>query len=169
MTLLTPPLHDPVMVPDQTAVSTALSPCSGPVACEPRAPRASPRVPSRGKTKTSRAAPVPTRHHAPSTLHPCILAEANQSNGSEFDQPRLRSENDPPLPAPLHPRSNQLHLCTQLTTPSRTHRTTAQSVTVETTTHRVHRRGIKPSEPTTSLPWSPFFPQLLSSPPRAPH
>jgi hypothetical protein len=169
MTSLTPPLHDPVTTPDQMAMSAALSPRSGPVACEPRAPRASPRVPSRGKTKTSRAAPIPTRHRTPSTMHPCILAEADQSDGSELDQPRSRSEDDPVLPAPFHPRPNRLHPCTQLTTPSRTCRTAAQSVMVETTTHRAHRRGIKPSELTTSLPCSPFFSQPLSSPLRASH
>jgi hypothetical protein len=36
-------------------------------------------------------------------------------------------------------------------------------------THRVHRRGIKPSGPTKPFPWMPLFSQPLSSPPRAPH
>jgi hypothetical protein len=57
----------------------------------------------------------------------------------------------------------------QLTTPSRKHLPIAQSEMVDTTTHRAHRRGIKPSEPTKPLPYTPFFSQPLSSPPRAPH
>jgi hypothetical protein len=133
MASLSPPLHDPVMALDQTDASVALSPRSGPIACEPRAPRASPRIPSRGRTKTSRATFVPARHRTPSTLPHCILAEADQSDGSELDQPHSRSENDLPLPAPFHPRPNRPHPCTQLSTPSRTRDTTAQSMTADTT------------------------------------
>jgi hypothetical protein len=35
--------------------------------------------------------------------------------------------------------------------------------------HRLHRRGIKPTGSAKPFPWTPFFPQPLSSPPRAPH
>jgi hypothetical protein len=119
--------------------------------------------------KTSRATLVPARHRTPSTLHHSILAEADRSDGSELDQPRWRSENDPLLPAPFHPRPNRPHPYTQLTTPSRTRRTAAQSVTADTTTHHVHHRSIKPPGPTPSLLCSPFFSQPLSSPLRTPH
>jgi hypothetical protein len=65
LALLAPPLHNPTTAPDQTAASAALSPCSGPVAREPRMPRASPAFPTEGEQ--ARAVPRTCLHGIMST------------------------------------------------------------------------------------------------------